>query len=154
MNKEISKILVWGSVLSFIDQLSKLITVLNFQKPYEIIKGFFRLEYAENTGIAFSIPVPYIALIIFNVILMGAMIFLAVTELNLKKPLSKIAVALILGGGLGNLIDRLVNGYVIDFVSIWKYPSFNLADCYITIGVLLIIVFYGKIKLIKTKNNG
>lgn len=151
MNKKISEILIGGSVLSFLDQLSKLAAVKNLQNPYEIIKGFFSLQYAENTGIAFSIPVPYIALIIFNVILIGAMIFFAVKELDLSKSMSKIAIVLILGGGFGNLIDRLLNGYVIDFISIWKYPSFNLADCYITIGVLLIIVFYGKIKPIKTK---
>ena len=138
MNKKISGILVAASVLSFIDQLSKLWAVQN-------------LEYTQNTGIAFSIPIPYLALVIFNIILIGVVIFLAVKELDLSKSVSKIAVALILGGGLGNLIDRLVNGSVIDFISIWKYPSFNLADTYITIGVLLIVVFYGRIKLIKTK---
>jgi signal peptidase II len=52
----------------------------------------------------------------------------------------------VLGGGLGNLIDRFTRGYVIDFISIWKWPVFNLADVFVTIGVLLIVLFYGKIK--------
>lgn len=125
MKKTLAEIFLGTSALTFLDQLSKLAAV----------KGFFGLEYAENTGIAFSIPVPYIALIIFNVILIGAVIFLAIKELDLNKSIGKIAIALILGGGFGNLIDRLVNGYVIDFISIWKYPSFNLADAYITIGL-------------------
>ena len=53
---------------------------------------------------------------------------------------------IILGGAAGNLIDRIVQGYVIDFISFWSYSIFNVADIAITLGVLLAILFYGKIK--------
>lgn len=140
MNKNIGEIFVAGSAFALLDQLSKWAVV-----------AYFGLPYSQNTGVAFSIHIPYAILLGLTIILLVAVFYFASKELNLSKNLSKISVALVLGGGLGNLIDRIVNGAVIDFISIWKYPTFNVADAFIVIGVLLIVVFYGKIKLIKTK---
>ncbi len=77
---------------------------------------------------------------------MGLIIYLAGKELNLNKKITQILLALIVAGGLSNLFDRFIHGFVIDFISIWIYPIFNIADIYITIGILLTIAFYGKIK--------
>ena len=88
-------------------------------------------------------------IIFLNLILIGLIIYGGKKELNLKLNSSKVFVALILGGALGNLVDRIFHGFVIDFISIWIYPVFNLADIFITLGVLLIILKYGKIKALK-----
>jgi signal peptidase II len=128
------------------DQMSKAVAAEKLKEPFEFIKDFARFQYAENTGIAFSINVPPTQLIILNIILLLGVIFLAVKELDFKQPASGFLTATILAGAIGNMIDRIRLGYVIDFISIWKYPIFNLADAYIVIGVLGLIIFYGRIK--------
>jgi len=154
MNKNILKISGAITIFVVLDQFTKWMAGQYLQNPMEIINGFFQLKYSENTGIAMSVQVPYMLLIILNVILVGVIIYLAIKELDLGKLMSEISVALVLGGGVGNLIDRVLKGFVVDFISIWKYPIFNLADAFLAIGVLLIIIFYGRIRAIKSKNNG
>lgn len=154
MKNNLRIILLLASFSAFIDQLTKYFVTLYVRSPLEIIPDFFRLQYVENVGVAFSIPIPYPLLMLANVLLIGLIVYIADKELDLSKRLSQVTVALVLGGGFGNLIDRLVNGYVVDFISIWKYPLFNFADICITVGVLLILLFYAKIKPIKDKQNG
>lgn len=132
-----------------IDQVAKYFAKTLLEQPVIIIDKILKFEYAENTGIAFSIPVPHLLIIISNILLIGLLIYLAIEELNLSSKLAKIATSLLIAGGIGNLIDRLIHGFVIDFISIWKYPYFNLADIYIIAAVLLLTVFYGKIKRVK-----
>jgi signal peptidase II len=139
--KNISIIALTSSGLTLLDQLSKL----------AIVKYG---DFTTNTGIAFSLKIPHLIILIMIPILLLLIVYIAYKELNCSKFITQISVSLLIAGGLGNYMDRLISGFVIDFVSIWKWPSFNLADTYITIGVLLIIIFYGKIKLIKTKKNG
>lgn len=138
--------------LLILDQITKYISKVVIVGPLEIISNFFRFEYVENTGIAFSLPVPYPLIIISNILLIGFLIYLAIEELDINKVKTRIPMALLIAGGIGNLIDRLFHGFVIDFISIWKYPFFNLADIYIITAVLLLVVFYDKIKRVKNKN--
>lgn len=100
----------------------------------------------KNTGIAFGIPIQLIGIILMNILLLILLLYFAKKELNLNSKLAQYLLALVFAGGISNLIDRLYNGYVIDFISIWIWPTFNFADIYITIGILLLIIFYGKIK--------
>ena len=58
---------------------------------------------------------------------------------------------LVAGGALGNLFDRVMHGYVIDYIAIWKWPVFNLADAAIFVGAVLLVIFYDKIALVKNK---
>ncbi|MFA7685250.1 MAG: signal peptidase II [Candidatus Gracilibacteria bacterium] len=132
-----------------LDQVSKYFVKTSLSQPVNLLGDFFKFEYAENTGIAFSLPVPYLVIIISNILLIGFLIYLAVKELNLSSKIAQIAIALLIAGGVGNLIDRILHGFVVDFISIWKYPFFNLADAYIITAVLLLVVFYGKIKRVK-----
>ena len=81
--------------------------------------------------------------------MIGIIIFQSSKELNLKNRLSQVAIALLLGGAFGNLIDRFLRGYVVDFIAIGTWPNFNLADSFICVAVLLVIVFYYKIKKVK-----
>ncbi len=140
------KILIIAAFLALLDQLLKNVSIRHFTIPVKIIDNLFTLTYVENTGIAFGIALPYLLIILINVLLVAGLIYLADRELDIKKKTAQIPLALIIGGALGNIYDRLSYGYVIDFISIWKWPAFNLADIYITVGVLLIVVFYGKIK--------
>ncbi|MFH1284717.1 MAG: signal peptidase II [Candidatus Peregrinibacteria bacterium] len=148
--KKLAKLSVSMSVAAaafiILDQLVKYFAAANFRIPYALIKDFFEFRYAENTGIAFGIPLPSVLMMILTALVLVFTAYFAVKELNMKSALARFAVILILAGGLGNMIDRVFRGYVIDFIGIWKYPNFNIADIYITVGVLLIIVFYGKIK--------
>lgn len=146
MYKNYKFIFLAASFFALLDQFSKYLVEKYLQSPYPIFGNFFELEYSQNTGIAFGLPIPQIILIPVAFILMIFIFFFAKKELNLEKNISKTAIALILGGALGNLIDRLVYGYVIDFIAVWEWPNFNLADIYISVGVLLILVFYGRIR--------
>ena len=149
LQEKLAYIALVSSFFVLADQFTKFLAAKYWVVHIDIIDGFFKLMYSENTGIAFSIPVQYMLMIALNLALMILVIYLAIKELNLNSKLAILAVSLILGGGLGNIIDRLFHGYVIDFISIWKYPIFNLADVYVTIGVLSVVIFYDKIKIWK-----
>ncbi|MEK7528423.1 MAG: signal peptidase II [Patescibacteria group bacterium] len=115
------------------DQVSKWLAADIFQLPIRL-----------NRGIAWSIPIPNALMTFLVPILLVAIVY----YLQKKAAGSIFAVAsggLILGGGLGNLIDRIRIGAVIDFIAIPYFPTFNLADTAITIGAFVLIIFYGKI---------
>jgi len=146
-------ILILTVLFTALDLITKHLAVENFRNiPFEI-NSFTRLTYAENTGIAFSIPVPPLLLVFLTIGLILFVIYFIEKELNLSKKLAQFASALILGGAIGNLIERIGRGYVIDFISIGSWPTFNFADIYITLGVLLVLAFYGKIKGVKNTKN-
>jgi len=120
-------------------------------KPDIHLFSIFSIKYTTNTGIAFGFfkSNPNLNALLVLVIL-SVFLYLfcfnknilledSKTKKNNKIPL--IAVILILSGGISNLIDRLIYGYVIDFISIGSWPNFNLADSYITIGVIMMILF-------------
>lgn len=135
-----------AAAFAFLDQLTKYLAGQYLKNPFEIIGSFFKFQYTENTGVAFSIPIPFTGIIILNVILLVLITYFAVKEMDLSRPVSILALSLIYGGAIGNIIDRLAAGYVVDFISIWKWPSFNPADVYIVLGILLILLFYSRIK--------
>lgn len=142
MKKNIFKIIV----LVIIDQLIKLIVLNTIAKTGEsisIIPNFLQLTYVENFGGAFGIFMTRILLIGINLLI----IFVVIKLLTNKKydfdNKAKLGFSLILAGGIGNLIDRIFRGYVIDYMDITQilnYPVFNFADICIVIGVILIMV--------------
>ena len=109
-----------------------------------IIPNFFNITYVENTGAAFSIfeNNKYFLIIISIIILF--LILKHIKENKLNQKLEIISFGLILGGLLGNLIDRIVYSRVIDYLSFnifgYMFPVFNLADIAITIGVFMLII--------------
>ncbi len=130
----------------FLDQLSKILLSQALEKPLIILENMFSLSIEHNTGIAFSINLPYPLLLFLNIALFGGIIFYLFRTLDLQKLPSLLVIGLLAAGALGNLIDRIRLGYVIDFIAVGKWPVFNLADSFITIAVFLLIVFYDKIK--------
>ena len=146
-------------LLVLIDQISKIamkvISSVN-SESFTIIKNFFYITYAENTGAAFSILKGQRWFFVVMALVVCGIITFYIIKYK-PKPLEKFSLQLIVAGAIGNVIDRLVYGYVIDFLDFYifcyDFPVFNIADCCITIGAVLLIlselIFGEKIKLWK-----
>lgn len=144
MKKKSLFILIVILALTIIDQIIKYLVVSNISIGSKkiIIDNFLKFIYIRNTGAAFGILSGNIIFLIFITVLL---IFYIVNEMkkNINNNLSLLSFSLILSGALGNLIDRVVRGYVVDYISFTLFNRemsvFNLADTYITIGVILLI---------------
>ncbi len=101
-----------------------------------IIGSFAGLQYATNSGVAFSITFPGHFQSIFIAVALLCIIFAATKA---KTTLSRIAFGMIIGGALGNVADRMMDGVVTDFFQVGTFPIFNVADSFITIGVILLL---------------
>lgn len=133
-----------------LDQWTKYLAVTQLQgKPaHVLIPGVFELLYTENRGAAFGIfQNQRIFFLILTAIILIA-VFYCFARIPSGKhflPLQCLCV-LIISGAIGNMIDRLVNGYVVDFLyfSLIDFPVFNVADCYVTGGAVLtfILLFF------------
>lgn len=139
-------IIILSIIFIIIDQLFKIIVVNNLtnNKSIEVIKSFFYLTYTNNKGAAFSILTGRrILLILVALIVIGVLIYY-VRKNKIEGKVNKIALSLVIGGSIGNLIDRILRGAVIDFIDIkifgYNFPIFNLADTFIVIGVFLLII--------------
>lgn len=139
-------IIILSIIFIIIDQLSKIIIVNNLtnNKSIEVIKSFFYLTYTNNKGAAFSILTGRrILLILVALIVIGVLIYYVIKN-KIEGKVNKIALSLVIGGSIGNLIDRILRGAVIDFIDVkifgYNFPIFNLADTFIVIGVFLLII--------------
>ena len=109
--------------------------------PVEVLGEFVRLTYTRNSGVAFGlgagVPFPYY---LFSIAAVAVILYLFARQ-RAGGLSRQIALSLVLGGAVGNLIDRLGSGEVVDFIEIgygrWHWPVFNVADSAVTIGVLL-----------------
>lgn len=104
-----------------------------------LINNVLNITYTENTGLAFGIGRGYVNfLIVVNIVVLAIVLILAYTNKNFK-----IGTILILAGGLSNLYDRILRGFVVDYIditSIISFPIFNLADVFIVIGAILFVI--------------
>ena len=143
-------------ILLSLDQFSK---YLIRQKMYltesiPVIKGMFHITYVENTGIAFGLfPRGHSLFIIISLIIILVIVFFE-RKKALKSPGERFCLGLVLGGALGNLIDRLRFGFVIDFLDFRIWPVFNFADSAVCIGGVLIAFFLLKKRRTKEKTIG
>ncbi len=141
---------LWLSLLALVlDQSSKLL-VAGSMSLYESISviPFFNITYVHNTGAAFSFLSDaggwqrwlFAAL----AVVISAVLAVWLARLQKHETLLAVALALVLGGALGNLVDRLLYGYVIDFLDVyyrqWHWPAFNIADSAISLGVFLMLL--------------
>ncbi len=134
-------ILIIALLILSLDQFTKLLVIrnllLNHTTP--LIKGIFHLTLIFNRGAAFGILKNQTPLFIFVSIFAVILIYSALCNNRYKKySFYNISLAFILAGALGNLIDRLRLGYVIDFLDFRIWPVFNVADSAITIGAILL----------------
>ena len=142
--------IVSAILLGAADQASKVWAVRNLPlfELREVVPGFFGLVHVRNTGVAFSLLSNldprwvHPLLIIATVLAMGAVLaYIAFLPCRGAAP---VGLGLILGGAIGNLIDRARLGYVVDFLDLyWRnhhWPTFNVADIGITVGVVLLLI--------------
>lgn len=144
-NKKILLIIFIILISICIDQIVKQIVIKNvFNSSIQIIKGVLNFTYVENTGGAYGIGSNNILIfIIINIIILGILMKFAISKREEIDTISLIAISLIIAGGMGNLIDRVARGYVVDFVDInpvLKYPVFNIADIFVVTGCIVIAI--------------
>lgn len=135
------------ALLTGLDQYSKYLIVKNIplNEHIEIIKGFFSIAHVRNYGAGFSIMQNQ-RLLLTLISILGFIIvsYFLLTDKN--NNLFKFSYLLVLAGTLGNLIDRVRLGYVVDFLDFiifgYDFPVFNVADSFITVGCGLLIIIY------------
>ena len=143
-------------LLFIIDQILKILVVNNLilNVPRAIIKNFFNLTYVKNYGAAWSIFSGNRLLLIIISFIALIFIYKFMIKNNNKSNFENICYSILLGGILGNLCDRIIYGYVIDYLDFtifgYQYPIFNFADICIVISIFLIIC----LTLKEGKNNG
>jgi len=140
--------LLIAAIIIVLDQYTKTLIVNHFQlHEGRYVTSFFNLVRAHNPGAAFS----FLAGAggwqrwFFTGIALAATVFIIVMlRKQGDQKLFALALTLILGGAIGNAVDRLIHGYVVDFLQFhwsgWAFPSFNVADSAITLGAILLIV--------------
>ena len=125
----------------FFDQLTKFLVRENMSIGQSVpSSGFFRLTYYENSGTIFGLFQN--ATVILTVVSIIAIGFLVYFYRSQRAPtlIMRGAIGILMGGAIGNLIDRLALGGVTDFVDVGRWPIFNIADASITVGIFLLIV--------------
>lgn len=132
------RLFLTGGALILLDQLSK----KAFENARAILTDNIAIKYAENTGAAFGIlKDSTIFLSIIGIIAIAAIIYYYRKLSTKKSRLPAAGLTFLFAGTAGNLIDRIVFGYIRDYIAIWKWPTFNLADTFSCIGAALIIVY-------------
>jgi signal peptidase II len=114
--------------------------------PATIVPGVVELVYSENHDTAFSVfrslgtRAPKALLVALPVVALGAVGFLAWRRRKVATKLELTGYAIVIGGALGNVIDRVFRGYVIDFIHVSHWPVFNVADIAVAVGVGLLLL--------------
>ncbi len=134
-------------IFLLVDIVSKLLVsrYILLEKSIKIINNFLYITYVRNTGAAWSMfsSRSVLVLIVSFFIIVGIVLY--VNKNRPKDKIERLAYSMILGGALGNFVNRIVYGYVIDFIDVkifkYDYPIFNLADSFIVIGVILLVVY-------------
>jgi len=128
-----------------VDRLTKIFFshTLSLGESFVVIRNILHMTLVHNTGIAFGMFKNHgIVFIIIPVIMIGLLIYNFYHYKHNNEKLSRlyvVAVSLILAGAIGNLIDRILYGYVIDFIDLRIWPVFNIADSAITVGACLLL---------------
>ncbi|MCR4831272.1 MAG: signal peptidase II [Pseudobutyrivibrio sp.] len=155
LNKVVSIIFSLALIIALVllDQFTKIAAIKHLmnQDDYILIPGVLQLHYLENTGAAFSIleGKQIIFAIITPILLIALLYILIRMPQNKKYTALNYIIVFIIAGAIGNYIDRITNNYVVDFIyfSLINFPVFNVADCYVTVSVILLfilIIFYYK----------
>ena len=142
--------LLWIAIVVFVlDQLTKHVAADYLMRHGELkLVPFLNLALVHNTGAAFGMLSQASGWqnVFFIAVAMIACVVILLVMRRLQREDAPLAVALmlILGGAVGNLLDRLIHGYVIDFIDVyygtWHWPAFNVADSAITLGAVLLLV--------------
>lgn len=145
-------------ILIGLDQLSKYLTVqeIALGEVVSLVPNVLSLTYIRNSGAAWSIlEDQMIFFYVITVVVVGALIYFLHTE-GKKSPIASTGITFIMGGAIGNFIDRLHLKYVIDMIRLEfiNFPIFNVADMALTIGVIILIGYIVYDELVKKKVKG
>ena len=150
------KITIYSLLLVLLDQIIKYIVTINLNEFESIIviKNLLNLTYVKNYGAAFSILTGNT---LFLIIVGVATLFMFYKYFIINKKHSNIEIitySLFIGGLVGNLIDRIIHNYVIDYINVnlFNFPIFNLADTFIVISVIIIIILEMRCELWNIKS--
>ena len=141
------KVFFISIIVVVLDQITKLAVRYSFEYgvPHKIIGNWVRLTYIENPGMAFGIQVGGQPFFTVFAVIATVIIFVYILKARDEKMSVRSALGMILGGAIGNLIDRFLYGKVVDFVDIGfgtiRWPIFNVADSAVTVGMMILIVF-------------
>jgi len=142
--------LIISIIVLILDQLSKYIIEINlYKKSIDIIENVFSITYVENYGAAWGILSNNNWIILILTPLLIGLIVWYLYKIS-KNKLEYIAGGLVIGGAIGNYLDRIVRGYVVDFFDFKIWPVFNIADIGIVVGCILMILLFIK----EGKSNG
>lgn len=139
-NKIIKLIVILVAILVILDQASKLLIGNLVTEP--IGNDAFKIEIISNTGLAFGFND---GSNVKNIFIMLFVLFIVIKfvkdQIELIDTKTAVALSMVLAGGLSNLIDRIFRGAVLDFIKIFKFPIFNIADILVVVGAILLIIF-------------
>ena len=144
IKKDISIIIIFFLII-FFDQLSKILVIKNFQLYESLsILPFFNLTFIVNYGFAFGfLNNPSLNQIIVILVIFSIIAYFLYLLIKTQDQFFRFSLILVLSGAVGNFIDRVLHGFVIDFIDIYlgsyHWPAFNLADSSITLGFILIM---------------
>lgn len=132
--------LILSAAIVGADQLTKWFIRANLERGESIeLWPFFRIVHVTNTGAAFGILQGAGPLLILASVAGLAAILVYLLNPGFAQPVVRLGLALMLGGAIGNLVDRLMEGRVVDFLKVPNWPAFNVADSAITIGVAILL---------------
>ncbi len=139
-------IILISAIILFLDQLSKFLisNTLDFGESIPILKDIFHLTLIQNSGAAFGIFHQQTLFFIIVACVVIGLILISHRRFTGRSLLLRVGLALILGGALGNLVDRLRFGFVVDFLDFRIWPVFNIADTSICVGTGLFILGFVK----------
>ncbi len=138
-NKIIRLIIVITIGLILLDQISKMLIIKYYQTPIE--KGVIGITLIQNTAMAFGFSSGNTKNIVLTSIVLLIVINFVCNQKDRIDTKTAVALSLVLAGGVSNLMDRVLKGGIVDFIKIKNFAIFNIADCYIVLGWILLIVF-------------
>ncbi len=136
-------LVILAGIVIALDQWTKELVRRNLQvgevwSPWDALTPYARIVHWKNSGAAFGILQGFGGMFMVLAIVVAIMIFVYFPQVPRRDWSLRIALGLQLGGAVGNLIDRLTQGYVTDFISVGTFPVFNIADSSISIGVAIL----------------
>ena len=146
MKNRLKDVLFFGIIFVIVDQIIKVVlsSKMIVNQTYIIIKKFFSISLVHNTGAAFSIlsDNTWVLILIGILVLVGLILY--ISKIEIIDDIDMYVYALLIGGITGNLIDRIIHGYVIDYLSFkfgnYYFPIFNFADICIVLAILIILI--------------
>ena len=133
------------AIIVLLDQGVKQFILKWLIEPKWLLEGKIGLQLTMNEGVAFSLPITGLLSIIISLSIIGGLIYYY-NMYTRRGFFTDIIFGLIIGGAIGNIIDRFIHGAVVDYIRIFTFPTFNIADSAITVGFLLLIFSFDRIR--------